>query len=502
MIDLKTINNLDVKSAGYFRFKKLGADYLLTNEIGEYVWLKENDFKKFISGKLNKKDKIYQELLNKSFLKDQNYLRDSIFKFRSRYHFLKFGPSLHIVVVTLRCNHKCIYCHASAGDCNDKSLDMGMVTAKKVVDTIFQTTNDAVCIEFQGGEPILNWPVVKFIIQYAKEKNKLENKNLIFRFVSNLSLMDEEKMKFLLDNEVNFSTSLDGDEETHNYNRIYTEGNSYAEVVKWIKRINKAYQEKYQGKKKNFFRVGVLITITRKTLGRYKEVIDTYLDLGIKSIYLRYLNPYGFAMQAREKIWYNAEEYLDFYKKTLDYILGKNYQGQLFYENVAATYLRKILFLEEPHNLDMRSPCGASIGQLAYNYNGDVYTCDDGRTLSRSGDETFKLGNVKQNSFAELINNNLSKSICLASCTNGLPGHNEHVYQPYWGTCPVYNYSLYGNIFPAIKNNFKWQIDEGILDYIFEKLKNKKNEDIFREWCRAARPRGNGNYYFSSSGEK
>src|SRR4030042_81059 len=96
MIDLKTINNLDVKSAGYFRFKKLGADYLLTNEIGEYVWLKENDFKKFISGKLNKKDKIYQELLNKSFLKDQNYLRDSIFKFRSRYHFLKFGPSLHI----------------------------------------------------------------------------------------------------------------------------------------------------------------------------------------------------------------------------------------------------------------------------------------------------------------------------------------------------------------------------------------------------------------------
>jgi hypothetical protein len=151
--------------------------------------------------------------------------------------------------------------------------------------------------------------------------------------------------------------------------------------------------------------------------------------------------------------------------------------------------LRKILYQEEPHNLDMRSPCGAGIGQIAYNYNGDVYTCDDGRTLSRSGDETFKLGNINANTFAELINNSLCKSICLASCTNGLPGHSDHAYQPYWGTCPVYNYSLSGNIFPVMKENFKWQIDEQILDYIFEKLKSRKNEDIFREWCKAARPR-------------
>jgi len=493
MLDLKTINNLDTKSVGYFRFKQFGDDYLLTNEIGEYVFLPANNFNNFLTGKLDKKSEIYQELLKKSFLKDRNYLVNSVWKYRLRYNFLKFGPSLHIVVATLRCNHKCIYCHASAGGSEDKALDMDLATAKKVVDTIFQTTNDAVCIEFQGGEPLLNWPVVKFIIQYAQEKNKLEKKNLIFRFVSNLSLMDEEKMKFLMDNGVNFSTSLDGDEETHNYNRIYTEGNSFANVTKWLKRINQAYAEKYKGQKKNYYRVGVLITVTKKTLANYQKVIDTYLHLGLKQIYLRYLNPYGFALNAQEKIWYTPDEYIDFYKKAFDYILAKNYQGILFYENMAATYLRKILFNEEPHNLDMRSPCGAAIGQLAYNYNGDVYTCDEGRMISRMGDEMFKLGNVKANSFSELINNNLCKSICTASCTNGLAGHNDNVYQPYWGTCVVYNYSLAKNIFPAMKENYKWQIDEQILDYIFIKLKNKKNEDIFREWCKAARPRGNRN---------
>jgi len=489
MLDLKTINNLDTKTVGYFRFKKFDQDdYLLTNDVGKYVFVKENDFKKFITGKLTAKDKIYQELKDNLFFKDKDYQNKLIANFREKNSFLKFGPSLHIIVVTLRCNHHCIYCHASAGNSDDKSLDMDMATAKKVVDLIFKTTNDAIAIEFQGGEPLLNWPVVKFIVQYAREKNKLEKKDLQIRLVSNFSLLDEGKMNFLMDNKVYFCTSLDGDEETHNYNRIYTHGNSWQEAANWIKKINQAYKDKYKGKKKNYFRVGAVITVTKKTFENYKKVIDTYIDLGFKSIYLRYLNPYGFALNAKEKIWYTPAEYIEFYKKTLDYILEKNYQGRLFSDVTAISYLTKILYNKDYNNLDLRSPCGAGIGQLAYNYNGDVYTCDEGRMIARMGDDMFKLGNINQNSLEQLINNDSCKSICLASCTNGLAGFSENVYQPYLGVCPVYNYSLYGNIFPAMKNNFKWQIDEQILDYLFEKLKNRKNKDIFSEWLRKSKP--------------
>ena len=75
--------------------------------------------------------------------------------------------------------------------------------------------------------------------------------------------------------------------------------------------------------------------------------------MGFKNIYLRYLNPYGFALQAKEKIWYTPEEYIDFYKKSLDYILDLNYQGKHFYEVTAVTYLTKILFNQEYNNIDM-----------------------------------------------------------------------------------------------------------------------------------------------------
>lgn len=490
MLDLQTLKKFNDEQVGFFRFKKFANnDYLLTNEIGYYVFLPETDFKKYISGQLNKKSSVYQELKKKLFIKDKDYLNNLVWHYRQRNSFLKFGPSLHIIVVTLRCNHRCIYCHASAASCKDKKYDMDLKTAKLVVDNIFKSNNNAICIEFQGGEPILNWPVVEFIINYAQEKNKLEKKDLIFRLVSNFTLLDDQKMNFLMDNEVNFCTSLDGDEETHNYNRIYASGNSYQQVVKWIKKINQTYKKRYTGKKKNYYRVGALITVTRKTLVNYQKVIDTYISLGFRNIYLRYLNPFGFAVKAREKIWYTPEEYIEFYKKALDYILAKNYQGKHFYESMAATYLRKILAQEEPNNLDFRSPCGAAIGQLAYNYNGDVYTCDEGRMIARMGnDDMFKLGNIHQDSLEQLINNDLCKSVCFASCTDGLPGFSDHVYKPYLGICPVYNYSVHNNIFPAIKNNFRWQIDEAIVDYLFTKLQNRKNEDIFNEWVKKSKP--------------
>lgn len=489
MLDLETIKKLDNNKTAFFRFKKFGGnEYLLTNDVGMYAFLKEKDFKDFIQGKLKPKSLVYQKLKDNLFIKDDDYLPQMVAKYKDKSEYLKYGPSLYIIVVTLRCNHKCIYCHASAGNQADTKLDMDLATAKKVVDAIFKTPSKYIAIEFQGGEPVLNWPVVKFIIQFAQEKNKLEKKNLLMRLVSNFSLLDDEKIDFLIDNNVQFCTSLDGDEKVHNYNRIYSQGNSFAQTVSNIKKINNKYKEKFSGKKKNYFNVGAVITVSRKSLANHKSIIDTYLKLGYRVIYLRYLNPYGFAANARENIGYQAEEFIDFYKKTLDYILEKNYNGRFFADKTAVTYLAKILYGKDVNNLDMRSPCGAAIGQIAFNYNGDVYTCDEGRMLARMGDETFKLGSVFDNSFEQLVNNSLSKSICLSSCTSGLPGYEDNVFQPYLSICPVYNYSVYNNIFPACPTNMKFKIDEAIINYLFQKLQNKKNEDIFREWVKKVEP--------------
>ena len=162
-------------------------------------------------------------------------------------------------------------------------------------------------------------------------------------------------------------TSLDGPEELHNYNRSWKSGtNAYADVRRWIDYFNRRYIEK--GLDPQLWHVDALMTTSRKTFEHWKEVVDLYLELGMHTIHLRPLNPYGFALGTWERIGYSPEEYLDFYAKTLDYIIGLNKQGKEIVEGTAATFLMKMLTPDDPNFVDIRSPCGAGTGQVAYNY--------------------------------------------------------------------------------------------------------------------------------------
>jgi len=116
--------------------------------------------------------------------------------------------------------------------------DMSKETARKVLDAIFYTTHPNVTIEFQGGEPLVNWDVLKFCIEYAEEKAKRVKKPALFSLVTNLSLMTDEKLQYLLEHKVSINTSLDGTSVVHNFNRTYKDGNSFDLATYWIKKIN------------------------------------------------------------------------------------------------------------------------------------------------------------------------------------------------------------------------------------------------------------------------
>ena len=105
---------------------------------------------------------------------------------------------MHIIVVTKRCNHLCVYCQAGRAEFQNEKYDMNEETAKKTVDLIFQTPAKSFTIEFQGGEPLLNWKIIKFIVEYAKTKNEIFKKRLNFSLVTNLSLMTDDKYKYLI----------------------------------------------------------------------------------------------------------------------------------------------------------------------------------------------------------------------------------------------------------------------------------------------------------------
>jgi F0F1-type ATP synthase alpha subunit len=147
MLDLEKINKLSTNT-GFFRFKKFSDDYLITNDIAKHSFLTKEEFGDFIAGKITEGDK-YDELLEKKFIKNESYERDMSLAYAKKNEFLAYGPSLHIIVTTLRCNHKCQYCHAAVAPMTATEMDMTEETAKKVVDTIFYTSNPSLTIEFQ-----------------------------------------------------------------------------------------------------------------------------------------------------------------------------------------------------------------------------------------------------------------------------------------------------------------------------------------------------------------
>ena len=228
--------------------------------------------------------------------------------------------------------------------------------------------------------------------------------------------------------------------------------------------------------------MGLSMTASRFSLSYPKQIIDEYLKLGFDDFYLRPLNPFGFSKNIFKKIGYGADEYIKFYKTALNYIIKLNLKGKRVREKMARTFLIKILTDKDPNHLDFRSPCGAGIGQLAYNYNGDVYTCDEGRMLSMMGDESFKLGNVGKNTYQEIVGSPVVRTLCMASCLENQPHCADCVYKPYCGVCPIYNYSEQGNIFGQMPTNDRCKINLAILDFLFEKMEDERIEKIFKEW--------------------
>lgn len=463
---------------GFFRFGQLGQKILLTNEVGDFIFLNKKQFADFKTGKIKLKSQLGKKLDELDFLKHDVPCGRMVERFREKnQHFISLGPSLHIVVVTLRCNHRCVYCQTSSHS-DDKKTDMTKKTAKKVVDFIFSSPNPNLAIEFQGGEPLLNWPTVKFIVDYARQKNKKAKKNLELRLVSNFSVMTEAIARHLFKQGVSFCTSLDGPAKLHNQNRAFN-GQSYAKVSFWLKKLVDEYEKRRQKDKDYIFQPAAVLTVSRHTLKYPREIVDEYLKWKIDNMAIRPVNSFGVAKKDWPEVGYTPEEFFSFYKKALDYILQKNEQGTYFKEMIAMVAARKILRRDYETYLDLRSPCGAVIGQLSYLYDGSIYSCDEGRM---TGEDAFVVGNVLKDNYQKIISSPRSKALCVASCLENTVC-DFCVFKPYCGVCPVFNYVNYGNIFAPAPLSDRCKINKMILGHVFKLLQDPKKKKILELWA-------------------
>ena len=459
----------------FFNYREMRQKVLLTNDLGRYVFLSKEEFYRFLRDQLDPQEEITQRLMDEFFLYDGSeyeFVERAGEAFRMYRRNLFQGAALHIFVLTKQCNQQCVYCQASTE--LERHTQMSGETAAKAVDIALQTTAQYVTFEFQGGEPLMNFDTLQFIVEYAEEQNQSYGKNLEFSVVTNLMLLDEEKLEFLTKHGVSICTSLDGDEILHNKNRPYFQQNTFEILKKKIQMI----QDKGAS-------VSAIQTTTRDSLPRYREMVDQYLAFGLNQITIRPLTQLGYAAKNWAKIGYTVDEFLNFYRKSLDYIIERNQQGTFILEGHARMFLSKIFCRDAGNYMELRSPCGGAIGQLAYYYNGKVYSCDEARMLAEMGDDSFCLGNVEQDTYESIVSNPVCKTIAKSSCLEGLADCDGCVYQPYCGTCPVISYARYQTVYPSMLQEYRCRIYKGIQDILFEKLEQQDEEvvEIFRRWC-------------------
>ncbi len=455
----------------YFNWRRLKTGVLVTGDMGGWALLKPAEFSLFAAGKL-KSGPAFRELEGAGFFRSRLDFDSMFSNWRDSNEYLRLGPGLHIMVLTQKCNHRCVYCQAGSG----AGKNMSLATARRAVDFAFSAPVGGLTLEFQGGEPLLNWPALKETSIYARKKAAETGKELALALVSNFSLMDAGKADFIVENDISLCTSLDGPAGLHNANRKYSGGDSHAGAVKWIKYFQERRGVEPPGGP------SALLTVTRASLGRAREIVDEYARLKLPYVFLRPLSPMGHALRRWEEIGYTPEEFLKFYREGLDRVLELNRRGVAIKEKTAFLLVKKILGSQDNKYVDLRCPCGAGLGQLAYDCDGAVYTCDEGRMLARDGDRSFLLGSALKDTYGGVINSEPVKACAIASSLDLQPFCARCAYRPFCGACPAYNRAAQGGFWGSMPSNGRCRALRGIFDYIFEKLSEKPVLEVFEKW--------------------
>lgn len=487
---------VDTEKLGFFRYGFIADRVLLTNDGGEWCFLTKEEFELFLSGEMTPAHRLYPMMHERGFFRRDLDLTSLAQKVRRKRYYVDYGPHLHVMITTLRCNQGCKYCHASRTDMDRVDTDMSPETVAKAVDIAFKTTNPYICFEYTGGEPTVNMEAIKLSVQLANAKKASSGKMVDHSVVTNMTWMNEERAEWLMDNGVLVCTSLDGPRELHNWNRTWAkkadnfpdqidpaDHNAYDRVLHWISYFNRRYIER--GKDPGLWHVDALMTTTRKTMEMWKELVDTYVSLGIRNIKIRPLNPYGFATKTWRVIGYSMDEYLEFYERVLDYVIELNMQGVQVQEGTAALFLKKMLTPDDPNYVDIRNPIGSGTGQIAYNFDGKIYPSDEGRMLAGMGSHFFQLGVLGESSYDDVVKHPTVRALVMASLLDGLPACHTCWNLPYCGVRPINNYMESGDIFAQRPNTPKCKEHMAIVRMLFERLardEDGKIERIFRRW--------------------
>jgi uncharacterized protein len=422
------------------RFERLQPGRVAAaNLVGDVLLLSDEELRRIVALQLRPGDGLYERACEKLMVcgeDDRAWPQILAMRLRSRMAFLSSPTALHILVVTLRCEHSCPYCQVSRRSTDAGAFDMTESYAMRAIDIALSAPPPSIKLEFQGGEPLLNFSLIRTIVEAAEAKAPARGKSVQFVIATNLALLTDEILAYCREHRVMLSTSLDGPADLHNRNRPRPGGNSYELAVGGIRRAREVLGND---------RVSALMTTTEASLGRAEDIVDEYLRLDLGGIFLRPLSPYGFAVKTKWFAKYNASGWLDFYERGLRHILKVNREGRFFPEFYASLLLKRLLTDKPTGYVDLRSPAGIGLGALVYNYDGRIFASDEGRMLAEMGDTTFELGHLGDADYTSLVTSEKLIELVGGTLSQCAPECSSCAFEPHCGADPVYHHATQGD---------------------------------------------------------
>lgn len=348
------------------------------------------------------------------------------------------------------CNLRCKYCFASTGDFGKGRKLMPFEVGKAAIDFLLEKSvgRENLEVDFFGGEPLMNFDVVKQIVEYARSKEEEYHKNFRFTITTNGMLLDDDTIDYINKEMCNVVLSIDGRKEVNDRMRVRVDGSGcYDRILPKFKKLVDG-----RGDKEYYVRG----TYTKYNLDFSEDVMHLY-EAGFDEISVEPV------IESPEEAYAITEEDLDQIYAEYDKLVDRI--GAIRKSGKHINFFHFMIDLDQgPCVIKRLRGCGSGNEYVSITPDGDIYPCHQ-----FVGHDEYKMGNIEEGTF----NNDIKKEF--AGC---------HVYskpacQECWarfycsGGCNANNFVFNGDIHKAYELSCKIQrkrIECAILMKVLEQL--------------------------------
>lgn len=322
------------------------------------------------------------------------------------------------LLVTTDCNLRCSYCWV------EKLPErMSLDAAESAVDFLIGESRhcSSVHITLFGGEPLLEFELIRQLVPYAERRASAAGKTLGWSLTTNGTLLEEGNILFAIEHGINYLVSLDGIKDAHDRFRVFPDGSgSFDLVVDALRRY-----ARYQAW------TGVRLTVNPETVGQLAQSVRFLREVGVKQFIIAPVNDRDWPADSMAEFRQGWEEIVAIYRK-----------ARRNHEPMRMTVFERSLD-EDARERASAWGCEAGRDKIAVAPDGRIFPCS--KFIDAKLDGAYQLGSVDQgitnyDARADLLDGRASVRASCLKCSEG-----EHC----TGCCPATNLRLHGSIYLA-----------------------------------------------------